>query len=212
MPYHRVKQGECLSSIAAAAGFADSRSIYDHAENSEFRKLRDNPNLTYPGDRLFLPDPESESQDCGTETRHRFRRMTEPVFLRLVFLDREGQPLSGLAYELEVEGQEFSGETTSEGAIECQIPADKESGWLTLWLSEDEPVSWSVAIGHLDPLSYDEGVQARLNNLGYDCGEVDGDFGDRSQSALAEFQRDAGLEPGGTPNEETLEKLADAHD
>ena len=56
MPSHRVKQGECLTSIAARYGFADWRAIYQHPNNAELRKKRPNPSLLFPGDALFIPE------------------------------------------------------------------------------------------------------------------------------------------------------------
>lgn len=44
--------------------------------------------------------------------------------------------------------------------------------------------------------SYRE-VQQRLNDLGFDAGPADGDFGTRSRKALTKFQTAAGLDPDG---------------
>lgn len=40
---HVVKQGECLTRIAARYGFGDYRVIYDHPANTEFKRKRPNP-------------------------------------------------------------------------------------------------------------------------------------------------------------------------
>lgn len=51
----------------------------------------------------------------------------------------------------------------------------------------------------------DAQFQQRLNDLGYDAGPVDGDFGKRSKRALAEFQKAANIDDDGTPG-----KISDA--
>lgn len=52
---HIVKQGEYLSLIAQKYGIPNWQTLYNHPNNAEFRKNRPNPNLIYPGDKLFIP-------------------------------------------------------------------------------------------------------------------------------------------------------------
>lgn len=53
-----------------------------------------------------------------------------------------------------------------------------------------------------------EGIQARLNWLGFGCGPVDGRWSTRCASALRRWQVRAGREPEGVPTEEEGERLA----
>ncbi len=53
-----------------------------------------------------------------------------------------------------------------------------------------------------------EGIQARLNWLGFGCGPVDGRWSVRCTSALRRWQVRAGREPEGEPTEEEGEELA----
>lgn len=48
-----------------------------------------------------------------------------------------------------------------------------------------------------------EQVQQRLNELGYDCGPVDGRMGSRTKAAIERFQADRGLKKDGNPGPET---------
>ena len=50
-------------------------------------------------------------------------------------------------------------------------------------------------------------LQARLNELGYNCGTVDGKFGNKTEEQVKKFQRDNGLNDDGIVGEETLKKL-----
>lgn len=52
-----------------------------------------------------------------------------------------------------------------------------------------------------------EEIQARLNELGFDCGTADGDFGKKSRSAYRDFQEENGFETDGKPEGASLEKL-----
>jgi N-acetylmuramoyl-L-alanine amidase len=64
---YTVVQGDCLSSIALQFGYADWRNIYNDAANAAFRQLRPNPNLIYPGDEIFIPDPEANVEEAPTD-------------------------------------------------------------------------------------------------------------------------------------------------
>ena len=56
MPNHTVVQGECLSSIAAKAGFTVD-ALWNLPENAQLKSTRKDPNVLYPGDVVFVPDP-----------------------------------------------------------------------------------------------------------------------------------------------------------
>jgi hypothetical protein len=53
---HTVVQGEYLSKIARNYGFSDYRTIWEHPKNAALKQARQNPNVLFPGDRLFIPD------------------------------------------------------------------------------------------------------------------------------------------------------------
>jgi len=50
-------------------------------------------------------------------------------------------------------------------------------------------------------------IQAQLNALGYNVGSVDGDFGEATANAIANFQRDRGLETDGVIGSETYRAI-----
>lgn len=215
---HKVKQGECLSSIAKKYGLADWRIIYDYPQNAEFKRKRPNPNLICPGDKIFIPDKKLKEEGGGTENRHKFRVQVSKTFLRLIIQAEDGKPLSGKQYELHVEKLEipYEGTIGGDGLIEQEIPADAEEGKLTVWMGEntDDEDSYTcmLKIGHLDPIDEISGVQARLNNLGFHCGPVDGILGLKVKEGLKSFQAKIGLEPTGEINDETKNKLRERHD
>jgi peptidoglycan hydrolase-like protein with peptidoglycan-binding domain len=55
-------------------------------------------------------------------------------------------------------------------------------------------------------------VQARLNNLGFDCGEPDGVLDDETKSAIRAFQVLTGLEATGEIDGALREKLLSFYD
>ncbi|TFI47084.1 hypothetical protein E4O93_14615 [Diaphorobacter sp. DS2] len=54
-----------------------------------------------------------------------------------------------------------------------------------------------------------QAIQQKLNELGYDVGDVDGFMGNRTRSAILAFQRDSGLTPDGRPTSSLLQNLSD---
>jgi hypothetical protein len=215
MPYHVVKQGECLSSIARRFGFSNWRTIYDHIENTEFRQLRPNPNLLYPGDRLFIPEREQREERGATEQRHRFKRRGEPTRLKIRLIDSEGEPLTNKRCLLEAGSGRNEAPTDDEGCIEINIPPETESGILLLHADTDsgeDEWMWNLQLGHLDPIDEVSGVQGRLNNLGFDCGPVDGISGPRTEAAVREFQGKYNLTVDGIAGPQTKGRLTEVHD
>jgi len=212
---HIVLQGECLSSIAKKYGFVHWRTIYYHPENAEFRRKRPNPNLVYPGDCIFIPDKETKKTDRPTERRHIFELKGRKTLVRIRLEDGDRQPFTGKKFALAIGINKWEGATDGNGLIEQEVPADAEAGELTVWLNDSDAswgYTWELKIGHLDPPGEITGVQARLLNLGFYYGPVDGEWSQESQAALQAFQGKLGLEPTGAIDDATRKKLREFHD
>jgi peptidoglycan hydrolase-like protein with peptidoglycan-binding domain len=54
-------------------------------------------------------------------------------------------------------------------------------------------------------------VQEKLRELGFDAGPVNGDFGTKTQAALAQFQLSRTIPASGQLDEETLQQLGVQH-
>jgi N-acetylmuramoyl-L-alanine amidase len=190
MSIHIVEQGECLSKIAARYGFRNFRTIYEHPANADLRSKRPNPNLLFPGDSIFIPDKTSKEEAVPDARLHRFQMTSSRRFLRLVIQGLDGKAMASTEYDLEIEGNLQHDVTGPDGLIECWIPAEARNGSLTI-----RGYSWPLSIGDLNPLdkTADQGVsgiQARLKNLGYDPGPIDGISGPLTEAAIREFQAD----------------------
>jgi hypothetical protein len=205
MPNHKVEQGECLSSIAKKYGFADWHTIYDDAKNAKFRELRPNPTLIYPGDALWIPDKTQKHIEAPTGNKHVMKLTGRATRLLLVLKDEEGSAMPAVKYRLTVGDIVREGVTTGVGKVEQTIPADAPHGNLEIWPDGEERPSarWRLQLGHLDPVETLSGVQARLNNLGYYCGKVDGINGPRTKRAVEAFQTDNGLTVDGIAGPKT---------
>jgi len=213
--YHTVKQGEYLSKIALKYGFANYLTIWDHPENAQLKKKRKNPNILFPGDRLYIPEKDYKEVTCSTQQRHSFRLKTKPLMLRIMLKDFGNQAICDTKCELLVESEVYKLTTDSKGFIEQEIPRTSESGKLNLKDAETGvDIEVYFKIGHLDPVEEVSGQSARLNNLGYNAGPADEQLDEEQfRSALEEFQCDymGKNDVDGICGPKTQAKLLDVH-
>lgn len=206
MPSHVAKQGDCIESIAKQYGHFWQK-IWNHPQNANLKKERGNPNTLLPGDEVYVPDKEQKQENGATERKHRFRLKGVPSKLMLRLMD-DDEPRSNVKYILEIEGQLFSGRTDDNGKLEQKIPPDAKRGKLIV---EDEAGEYDLELGYLDPPDKISGMQARLNNLAFNCGVVDGVLGPATEAALIKFQTSKGLEPTGKFDEVTQKALLEEY-
>lgn len=211
---HIVKQGEHLAGIAKQHGFGNHLKLWDLPENAALKKLRQNPNILFPGDQIFIPDRQPSVVEVATDQVHRFRLISRKLKLRLALREFYNQPLAGLACELDVAGHKFQLTTDGEGRLEHDIPVSAEEASLTI-VDPSSPLSGTtipLEIGHLDPVAERSGQRARLSNLGYATGPSDGTDDDQAfTAAVEEFQCDHGLSVDGKCGPRTQAKLLAAH-
>jgi hypothetical protein len=250
---YQVQPGDCISSIAFEHGFF-WKTLWRHAENSELKSLRKNPNILKEGDEVVIPDLEAKIESRPTEQRHRFRLKGAPAKLRLRIVEPgapatakqnrdespaaadgpgskhpagngvppasapppkplpKDEPCAGLAYMLDVGGAIRHGKTNANGVIECRIPPNRREGKLILAPGTPDEVVMHLKIGHLDPVENNDGVQARLNNLGFRCGPMAGALSPESKRTLKAFQAKSGLPESGELDAATRNKLQELHD
>jgi N-acetylmuramoyl-L-alanine amidase len=187
---HTVAQGEYLSKLARKYGFSDYRTIWDHPNNAELKKKRQNPNVLSPGDKLFIPPRETKEESGSTEKKHRFEVKQNKLMLRLTLEDAFFKPIANAKCELTVEGETLKLVTDGKGRLEHEIRSDAEKASLVIKdsLTPINDQFLPIQIGHLDPVEELSGQKARLNNLGYFSGPLDEEDDDRFRSAVEEFQ------------------------
>lgn len=203
---HKVKDGDCLLSIAAATG-VPWQSIWGFPDNAGLRARRRQPTILAPGDIVYIPDLNTGEYNEATDNRHRFKREVVNAELRLRLL-YDGKPLNNVKYRITVGDRTLEGQTSSDGEITETIPASAASARLRIANHKDVRV---LKLGWLDPDDSAAGVQARLNNLGHPCGGVDGKFGKLSREGMNGFQDRHGIAKTRNPNQETVQKLEQEH-
>jgi len=207
---HTVQQGEYLSSIAKKYGFSDWQTIYNHPENADLKKVRPNPDVLCAGDVVVIPDKGVKQEACDHEKQHKFVVKVPKALLKIVVKDPDGKPLANQPYTLTVAWLTVKGTTDGSGLLQQKIPIGIEFGELSL---DKLGLSWPINIGHLDPVETPTGIQARLKNLGYNVGEVDGLIGPKTTEALKSFQSAAlgQKDPSGVADKDTRDALVKEH-
>jgi hypothetical protein len=205
---YQVKQGECLASIADKAGFLWP-AIWDDPGNQVLKETRKDPNVLLPGDLVHIPPVRHRNEAGQTEQRHRFRLKGEPCRLKLT-IEQLGQARANESFRLVAGDQCQSGSLDDSGTLDVIIPAGAQRATIFLGTPPSEE-RLELAVGSLDPVTEITGVQARLENLGYDCGGVDGTFDDETRAAISAFQQDNQLNVTGDLDPSTLQVLLQTH-
>jgi len=212
---HKVKQGDCISSIATAHGMLPD-TLWEHGDNADLREARRSPNALAPGDVVVIPDPGQKEYSLGTDASHKFVHTGIPEDFVLVLKDEDGEPRTEIPFSAEVPGQDAPIEGTSDGDGLITFPLHPLVRKLKLTLTvddydgEDVLEVHEITLGGVDPVDTALGVRHRLVNLGYVCKE-NGDFDENLAGALREFQSDAELDVTGEFDDATEGALVERY-
>jgi murein DD-endopeptidase MepM/ murein hydrolase activator NlpD len=201
MKQHTVKAGDCVASIAALYGFTVDL-VWDLPENASLKEKRKDPNTLVPGDVVSVPDRREKVVSCETAKIHKFKLSAPSAVFRAQLFEDE-KPLASQAFELKIEGETYSGTTDAQGSLEVAIPPNSRVGTLTVG-TEPKVKAFELQFGELQPIGEDEGLEARLRNLGFVERKI--------EDALRSFQRRFGIEETGQADQATKDKLTEIHD
>jgi N-acetylmuramoyl-L-alanine amidase len=206
VPDHEIKQGDCILSIAYRYGVGPEK-IWNHPKNEDLKSLRKDPNVLYPGDKVFVP--EREKFICATGKRHVFRKIEIPMRLRFRF-SVYGEPLADQPYKMMSGNDVISeGKLDSDGFLEATIHPKIDS--VVVKIGEpDEEIIYELDVGNTDPVTELSGVQQRLINLGFYCIEED-ELRESTRDAIRAFQKDQNLSVTGEPDQATQDALVKEH-
>ena len=204
-----VKQGDCISSIAARAGLL-WQTVWKHPRNAELRERRKDPNILFPGDQLAVPKKRIKHVSRPTEAEHTFVKLGTPAKMKLRLL-HEGEPRASLPYVCSIDGKLQNGKTDADGYLMIFIPPNAVTGKLFVQNEKGEiEDEYLLQLGHLDPLTEINGVQKRLRNLGFEC-EVTGQLDEQTKAAVTMFRVAHKLESGEAIDENLIAKLKQTH-
>jgi hypothetical protein len=204
---HTVRQGECLSAIAAAYGFANWHTVYDDVANDELRGKRPDPHVLFPGDVVVIPDRDERPVEIETGKMHRFKVKTPKRSLKVRMLDEHKTPIANEPFTAVVDDVMHYDTTDGDGVLSLDLPADAST--VEIWIAG---LTRTLRLGELNPIedTPDEGVsgiQGRLRGLGFNPGPIDGKMGPRTRGAIVAFQRHFKLKETGEIDDATKGRL-----
>ncbi|HUA57980.1 MAG TPA: peptidoglycan-binding protein [Verrucomicrobiae bacterium] len=203
---YEVQPGDCLASIAAEHGF-HWETLWNLPENAELKSVRKDPYVLFPGDLVYIPELRVERPPRPTDQKHQFVLNGVPEKLYLVITDEQDRPLANQPYVLVIDKvHRFTGNTDGAGAIRQPIEPNAQRGHLTVGPAGNEQ-EYHLGLGQLDPIDTITGLQARLFNLGFYPGEIDGIAGPQTETAVMLFQDTHYLEANGEYDDDTQTKL-----
>ncbi len=208
---HRARADECMGRIAYAFHFRSPMTLYKHPSNAELRRVRPNPDLLWPGDRVNIVVRDDRVEQATTGMRHRYRVKAAVRWLRVILHGFDRQRLVSTDYVFRVDGRSpISRKTSSEGLLEEVVPA-----WAVHATIHAGGYEWQVAIGALVPTlkTPDEGqrgAQQRLANLGYPVGSRESV--DRTAAADEELEAPFDVEVWRFQRHEALSATGDLDD
>ena len=210
---HTVRQGEYLPKIGKTYGFMNLAAIWDHPRNAELKASRkENFNILYPGDRIYIPERLLRTENRPTDQRHTFVLRGKPLNLRVVLKTCDDEARTDLSCVLSVDGDSGHLTTNNEGLLERSIPPSASRAVLMFQdANTQEKTEIAVLIGNLDPIDEVSGQIGRLNNLGYLAGDPEKPDPELLQCAVEEFQCDHELCVDGVCGPETQAKLKEVH-
>jgi hypothetical protein len=210
---YTVQQGDHLSKIAKSFGFSDYHTIWDHPNNADLKQKRQNPNVLFPGDSLFVPDRELREESRSTDKKHLFKKKTPDLKLRITLEDQFEKPIANAPCVLTLGSTSSSVTTDGKGLIEHDIPPDVHDAILVIQDPQTpfDNTQLNIKIGDLDPVTEVSGQIGRLNNLGYFAGDVNQPDQTAFESAVEEFQCDNHLSVDGVCGPNTQAKLKQVH-
>ena len=200
-----IKQGDYLAKLAHELGF-DLATILDHEKNAELKKKRPDPNVLYPGDVLFVPEPEPPSTPVAQGTSNDYGAKVPTVKVTLVF-EGDGKPMAN--QPCEVDGlPETSATTDGQGEVTFEVPVNVREFTVTLTGTDYQ---YQVMVAHVDPPTEQSGLRQRLTNLGHYRRASDPEDAEAFAGAVASFQAASSLPQTGEVDDATRDAIVAAH-
>ncbi len=198
--------------LACGEAFPAEHASVDGLESSRHRRV----DVVFydPHDR---PDFDAEPPGVAIYAEQGCTRMYGSIapspfaMVRFSVQDAVGAPQAGCVCSLMLDGQVAEATSAADGYVEFRVPAQARAATLLVQGVDGKGQERHIMLGGLHPVADDAGVEGRLRNLGFDTGPDVGKQPDAVAGALSSFQQRCSLDPSGTADDDTRERLAREH-
>lgn len=204
---HTIVQGEYLTKIALKYGIP-ADTIWNDPYNAQLKQKRKSPHVLLPGDVLYIRDKADKNDGRATDSIHTYVVPRKTITLKLTLLDWDQTPIASTPCILHIDSQIIRMATDGSGKIEKEITVAATTGTLKVRGYTEE---FQIQVGSLDPSSEATGLQGRLRNLAYLPNDDRPPDPDTLNSAVQEFQCNAGISVDGIVGPQTLSTLEKTH-
>ena len=120
---YKVKQGDCISSIAFEHGHF-WETIWNDSDNAELNSEREDPNVLRQGDKIHIPDLRKREESVASDAKHSFRLLGVPAKLRIRIMedDIDEDAVEPDCPEPQSDGLNFESETAGNDERVEQVP------------------------------------------------------------------------------------------
>lgn len=203
---------ESLTVLAARMGVRPSRLLDARSGQPLVSEV-----APAPGTRIAVRPFSTAWAPVETGYRQVVHRIGIPLSLVLVLRDGVHQPRAHQPYLLKLwmdDGEELparEGVTDVHGRVVQLLPEHAERGEVTVGPGRADERRLVLRFAALRATSAPEGLQERLENLGFSCGGERGQLGPKTRLAVEWFQYALGLPPSGDADEATCAALGLLH-
>ena len=203
------EDGNLLANEKYVLTLADGSKKDGQLNLSGYAKEENIPPGPYIIEFVEVDEHESTNEESQEKTQTQEDDSISEELIKIVLKDHNSIPYSNKKYEIKYNSNTISGQTSRDGVIENQIPAEVMEAELLVWLDDDENVSHRIILHfeQLEPEDNPKGIQKRLQNLGYYAGKIDGELGAMTKEAIYKFQKLHSLPLTGEINSEFVEKV-----
>ncbi len=189
---HTVEQGERLPSIARAHGFRRWETVWDFPGNAALKGLRGTAHILLPKDEVSIPSKlERRAEVPGGTAEYVVRCACE--VLRVRFAGVKPSQRNEVTFKATPDvGDPVNGPLPKSGKLELDLPPGTTTVHVELFRQGRNDgkafAAYDFAVGALDPSETTSGIKARLQNLGFYSGPLDGNLDDDTRTAIAHFR------------------------
>jgi hypothetical protein len=157
-----IKQGDFLAKLAHRFGL-DADTVWNAPKNAPLRQLRPNPNILWPTDILYIPEPTARpvTHELVTGATNSFTADVPTVDVTVKFAD---ESLASQAYSIQELPDLPSTTSGADGTVSFSAPVTL--GMATIVFTESG-ARFVYQIGNLNPIDTLSGIFQRLQHLGF---------------------------------------------